>query len=88
MADPCDGGVFAKPEESWERWWYEEQDHLRTTGIFGKLFEIILDLRFFFLLYTNWVLLLVKKALWYTCFLGFMWWWLSVSLMVAKALWP
>ncbi|PWA99766.1 1,3-beta-glucan synthase subunit FKS1-like, domain-1 [Artemisia annua] len=45
------GGVFAKPEQSWERWWYEEQDHLRTTGIFGKLFEIILDLRFFFFQY-------------------------------------
>ncbi|KAI7749087.1 hypothetical protein M8C21_015578, partial [Ambrosia artemisiifolia] len=25
------GGVFAKSEESWERWWYEEQDHLRNT---------------------------------------------------------
>ncbi|KAL8228535.1 hypothetical protein R6Q57_016119 [Mikania cordata] len=45
------GGVFAKPEESWEKWWYEEQDHLRTTGFFGKLFEIILDLRFFFFQY-------------------------------------
>lgn len=45
------GGVFAKSEESWERWWYEEQDHLRTTGLFGKLFEIILDLRFFFFQY-------------------------------------
>ncbi|XP_023765966.1 callose synthase 12 [Lactuca sativa] len=45
------GGVFAKPEESWERWWYEEQDHLRTTGLLGKIFEIILDLRFFFFQY-------------------------------------
>nr|KJB77266.1 hypothetical protein B456_012G128700 [Gossypium raimondii] len=27
------GGVFAKAEQSWERWWYEEQDHLRTTGL-------------------------------------------------------
>ncbi|KAK9075497.1 hypothetical protein SSX86_003821 [Deinandra increscens subsp. villosa] len=45
------GGVFAKSEESWETWWYEEQDHLRTTGLFGKLFEIILDLRFFFFQY-------------------------------------
>ncbi|CAA3015961.1 callose synthase 12 [Olea europaea subsp. europaea] len=42
------GGVFAKPEQSWEKWWYEEQDHLRTTGIWGKVLEIILDLRFFF----------------------------------------
>ncbi|QCE09672.1 callose synthase [Vigna unguiculata] len=39
-------GFFAKAEQSWERWWYEEQDHLRLTGIWGKLFEIILDLRF------------------------------------------
>nr|GEX66777.1 callose synthase 12-like [Tanacetum cinerariifolium] len=45
------GGVFAKPEQSWEKWWSEEQDHLRATGIFGKLFEIILDLRFFFFQY-------------------------------------
>ncbi|KAI3744972.1 hypothetical protein L1987_58071 [Smallanthus sonchifolius] len=45
------GGVFAKSEESWETWWYEEQDHLRTTGLFGKLFEVILDLRFFFFQY-------------------------------------
>ncbi|XP_062007605.1 callose synthase 12-like [Rosa rugosa] len=45
------GSVFAKAEQSWERWWYEEQDHLRTTGIWGKLLEIILDLRFFFFQY-------------------------------------
>ncbi|OAY34059.1 callose synthase 12 [Manihot esculenta] len=46
------GGVFAKAEESWERWWYEEQDHLRTTGLLGKLLEIVLDLRFFFFQYA------------------------------------
>ncbi|KAI9091221.1 hypothetical protein K1719_028285 [Acacia pycnantha] len=23
------GSVFAKADQSWERWWYEEQDHLR-----------------------------------------------------------
>ncbi|CAK9171086.1 unnamed protein product [Ilex paraguariensis] len=45
------GGVFAKAEQSWERWWYEEQDHLRTTGLWGKVLEIILDLRFFFFQY-------------------------------------
>ncbi|KAF5726381.1 Callose synthase 12 [Tripterygium wilfordii] len=45
------GSVFAKAEQSWERWWYEEQDHLRTTGLWGKLLEIILDLRFFFFQY-------------------------------------
>ncbi|CAJ2660490.1 unnamed protein product [Trifolium pratense] len=41
------GGVFAKPEESWEKWWYEEQDHLKVTGFWGKFMEIVLDLRFF-----------------------------------------
>nr|POF10427.1 callose synthase 12 [Quercus suber] len=45
------GSVFAKAEQSWERWWYEEQDHLRNTGIWGKIMEIILDLRFFFFQY-------------------------------------
>jgi callose synthase len=45
------GGVFAKSEQSWERWWYEEQDHLRTTGLWGKLLDVILDLRFFFFQY-------------------------------------
>ncbi|KAF3444128.1 hypothetical protein FNV43_RR13818 [Rhamnella rubrinervis] len=45
------GSVFAKAEQSWERWWYEEQDHLRTIGWLGMLVEIILDLRFFFFQY-------------------------------------
>ncbi|KAK4783957.1 hypothetical protein SAY86_018325 [Trapa natans] len=45
------GGVFSKAEQSWEWWWYEEQDHLRATGLWGKLAEIILDLRFFFFQY-------------------------------------
>ncbi|KAJ4836128.1 Callose synthase 11 [Turnera subulata] len=45
------GGMFSKAEQSWETWWYEEQDHLRTTGLWGKLLEIILDLRFFFFQY-------------------------------------
>ncbi|XP_031091748.1 callose synthase 12 [Ipomoea triloba] len=45
------GGVFAKAEQSWEKWWDEEQDHLRTTGLWGKILEIILDLRFFFFQY-------------------------------------
>ncbi|KAH9607937.1 hypothetical protein KSS87_011766 [Heliosperma pusillum] len=42
------GGVFVKSEQSWEAWWKEEQDHLRTTGLWGKLLEVILDLRYFF----------------------------------------
>lgn len=45
------GGMFTTAEQSWETWWYEEQDHLRTTGLWGKLLEIILDLRFFFFQY-------------------------------------
>lgn len=45
------GGVFTKSEQSWEKWWEEEQDHLRTTGLWGKVMEIILDLRFFFFQY-------------------------------------
>lgn len=45
------GGSLAKADVSWETWWYEEQDHLRTTGLWGKLLEIILDLRFFFFQY-------------------------------------
>ncbi|OMO85718.1 Glycosyl transferase, family 48 [Corchorus olitorius] len=44
-------GGFAKAEQSWERWWYEEQDHLRTTSLWGKLLEIMLDLRFFYFQY-------------------------------------
>ncbi|KAJ1434548.1 Glycosyl transferase, family 48 [Sesbania bispinosa] len=43
--------VFAKAEQSWEKWWYEEQDHLKLTGFWGKLLEIILDLRFFIFQY-------------------------------------
>ncbi|XP_039002061.1 callose synthase 12-like [Hibiscus syriacus] len=45
------GGVFAKAEQSWERWWYEEQHHLLTTSLWGKLLEIVLNLRFFFFQY-------------------------------------
>ncbi|KAI5387852.1 Callose synthase 12 [Lathyrus oleraceus] len=45
------GSVFAKAEQSWERWWYEEHDHLKVTGIWGKFSEIILDFRFFFFQY-------------------------------------
>ncbi|XP_043703046.1 callose synthase 12-like [Telopea speciosissima] len=45
------GGVFTKAEQSWETWWYEEQDHFKTTGLWGKLLEIILDVRFFFFQY-------------------------------------
>ncbi|KAK7272375.1 hypothetical protein RJT34_28919 [Clitoria ternatea] len=43
--------LFAKAEQSWEKWWYEEQDHLKVSGCWGKLLEIILDLRFFLFQY-------------------------------------
>ncbi|XP_073007244.1 callose synthase 12-like isoform X2 [Typha latifolia] len=46
------GGIFTKSEQSWEVWWYEEQDHLRTTGLWGKLLEILLDIRYFFFQYA------------------------------------
>nr|VDD27893.1 unnamed protein product [Brassica oleracea] len=45
------GRISTKSEQSWEIWWYEEQDHLRTTGLPGRIMEIILDLRFFFFQY-------------------------------------
>ncbi|XP_062206905.1 callose synthase 11-like [Phragmites australis] len=45
------GGLFYKAEQSWEVWWHEEQDHLRTTGLWGKILEILLDLRYFFFQY-------------------------------------
>lgn len=43
--------VFAKAEQSWEMWWYEEHDHLKVTGIWGKFSEIISDFWFFFFQY-------------------------------------
>lgn len=44
-------GVSTRAERSWETWWYEEQEHLKITGLWGKLLEIIIDLRFFFFQY-------------------------------------
>ncbi|XP_048557309.1 callose synthase 12-like [Triticum urartu] len=46
------GGILVKSEQSWERWWEEETDHLRTTGLWGSIIEIILDLRYFFFQYA------------------------------------
>eukprot|EP00250_Pteridium_aquilinum_P004273 c14499_g1_i1 orf=375-5705(-) len=45
------GGVLTKPEQSWEVWWNEEQDHLRTTDFWGRLLEVVLSLRFFLIHY-------------------------------------
>ncbi|GLJ07080.1 hypothetical protein SUGI_0057310 [Cryptomeria japonica] len=41
------GGVGVQQEKSWESWWEEEQDHLKSTGFQGRIWEIILSLRFF-----------------------------------------
>lgn len=45
------GGVLTKAEDSWEVWWNEEQEHLRTTDFWGRLLEVILSLRFFLIHY-------------------------------------
>ncbi|CAH9104298.1 unnamed protein product [Cuscuta epithymum] len=41
------GGIGISADKSWESWWGEEQEHLKHTSIRGRLFEIILSLRFF-----------------------------------------
>ncbi|KAK8983008.1 hypothetical protein V6N11_054992 [Hibiscus sabdariffa] len=43
----CRGGIGVPSVKSWESWWEEEQEHLRHTGLMGRLMEIILSLRFF-----------------------------------------
>lgn len=43
------GGVGVKGEDSWEAWWEEEQEHIRSLR--GKILETILSLRFFFFQY-------------------------------------
>jgi len=32
--------------KAWESWWEEEQEHLQSTGLLGRFWEIILSLRF------------------------------------------
>ena len=41
------GGVGVKGDDSWESWWDEEQEHLQSTGLLGRFWEIVLSLRFF-----------------------------------------
>ncbi|KAL3689639.1 hypothetical protein R1sor_015948 [Riccia sorocarpa] len=43
------GGVGLKDTESWEAWWEGEQAHIKTLR--GRIWEIILSLRFFFFQY-------------------------------------
>ncbi|KAG0567784.1 hypothetical protein M758_7G116000 [Ceratodon purpureus] len=45
------GGFIVGSEQSWERWWMDEQKHLENTGVWGKVADIILNLRFFFFQY-------------------------------------
>jgi callose synthase len=40
------GGIGIQPSLSWESWWEEEQEHLKTTSIRGRILEILLALRF------------------------------------------
>eukprot|EP00898_Chlorokybus_atmophyticus_P000956 jgi/Chlat1/1861/Chrsp141S02179 len=41
------GGYGVAATASWESWWDEEQDYFFYTGWRGRLFEVILSLRFF-----------------------------------------
>ncbi|KAF5754287.1 putative 1,3-beta-glucan synthase [Helianthus annuus] len=41
------GGIGIDQNKSWESWWDAEQQHLKNTNIRGRVFEIILSLRFF-----------------------------------------
>lgn len=45
------GGVLTKAEQSWEVWWNEEYDHLRTTDFWGRVLEVVLNIRFFLIHY-------------------------------------
>ncbi|KAH9311871.1 hypothetical protein KI387_026906 [Taxus chinensis] len=41
------GGIGVPQEKSWESWWDEEQEHLKYSGLKGRIWEILLSLRFF-----------------------------------------
>ncbi|XP_025650299.1 callose synthase 3-like isoform X3 [Arachis hypogaea] len=41
------GRIGIPPEKSWESWWEQEQEHLRYSGLWGIVVEILLSLRFF-----------------------------------------
>ncbi|TVU12311.1 hypothetical protein EJB05_45949, partial [Eragrostis curvula] len=47
----CRGGIGVPANKAWESWWEEEQDHLQSTGILGRFWEIILSFRFFIFQY-------------------------------------
>eukprot|EP00253_Pinus_taeda_P014988 PITA_14988 len=41
------GGIGVLQQKSWESWWDEEQEHLKHSGLRGRIWEILLSLRFF-----------------------------------------
>ncbi|XP_057956025.1 callose synthase 7 isoform X2 [Malania oleifera] len=41
------GGIGIQSDKIWEAWWDEEQEHLKSTNIRGRMLEIILAFRFF-----------------------------------------
>ncbi|MCO5596467.1 hypothetical protein L7F22_050530 [Adiantum nelumboides] len=41
----------ANPKRGWHIWWDKEHEHLKNTGFWGAVLEIVLSLRFFFLQY-------------------------------------
>ncbi|CAI5500419.1 unnamed protein product [Closterium sp. Naga37s-1] len=43
------GGVGVKGEQSWESWWEEETEHVRS--IRSRIIQVVLNLRFFFVPY-------------------------------------
>ncbi|KAF0898676.1 hypothetical protein E2562_009183 [Oryza meyeriana var. granulata] len=45
------GGIGVPANKAWESWWEEEQEHLQSTGLLGRFWEIILSLRFFIFQY-------------------------------------
>ncbi|GJN00749.1 hypothetical protein PR202_ga17953 [Eleusine coracana subsp. coracana] len=47
----CRGGIGVPANKAWESWWEEEQEHLQSTGILGRFWEIILSFRFFIFQY-------------------------------------
>jgi callose synthase len=45
------GGIGVEGNKSWESWWDEEQEHLKYTGLRGRIIECLLSLRFFLFQY-------------------------------------
>ncbi|WVZ01078.1 hypothetical protein V8G54_027147 [Vigna mungo] len=41
------GGIGIQQDKSWHSWWYDEQTHLRWSGLASRITEILLSLRFF-----------------------------------------